>query len=165
MAELLGDGISAELSESIHKVAGCLPFEIDFRPVDLSLENRNRDKEAAYDDAKSALTDLKVAMKYPTITAEESPNKVLREFCDFQVIHRPVETFDGVENNFKQRLKIDVVRIATGGTYGDRGQRIGTESASIRKPPRSENRNSSARIPSWRVMWIRRPKDDGWAIS
>jgi len=129
VAELLGDGISAELSESIHKVAGCLPFEIDFKQVDLSLENRNRDKEAAYDDAKSALTDLKVAMKYPTVTADESPNKVLREFCDFQVIHRPVETFDGVENNFKQKLKIDVVRIATGGTYGDRGQRIGTESA------------------------------------
>jgi len=129
VAELLGDGISAELSESIHQVTACLPFEIDFRQVDLSLENRARDKQAAYDAAKSALNDLKVAMKYPTVTAEESPNKVLREYCDFQVIHRPVATFEGVENNFKQSLKIDVVRIATGGTYGDRGQRIGTESA------------------------------------
>jgi isocitrate/isopropylmalate dehydrogenase len=70
-----------------------------------------------------------VGIKYPTVTEEESPNKVIRERCDFAVIHRPVQTFPGVENNFKETLDIDVVRIATGGTYEDRGRRIGAESA------------------------------------
>ena len=40
--ELLGDGISAELSKSIHTVADTLPFELDFQAVDLSDEARRR---------------------------------------------------------------------------------------------------------------------------
>ncbi len=129
IVEILGDGISAELSESVHNVAAKLPFEMRFQQVDLSLENRRQRKEAIYDEAKAAITDLRTAIKYPTVTAEESPNKIIREFCDFSVIHRPVRTFPGVENNFKKTLDIDVVRLATGGTYEDRGRRIGTESA------------------------------------
>ena len=129
IVEILGDGISSELSDSVHQIARALPFEVNFRQVDLSLEHRRKDKEVAYGDAQSALGELRVALKYPTVTAEESPNKVLREFCQFSVIHRPVMTFPGVENNFKKTLDIDVVRVATGGTYSDRGMRIGTESA------------------------------------
>jgi isocitrate/isopropylmalate dehydrogenase len=50
-------------------------------------------------------------------------------------------TFKGVENNFKQSLDIDVVRIATGGTYSDRGMRIGEESAvSVRVIERGPSR-------------------------
>ena len=129
IVEILGDGISPELSESVHALATALPFRVEFRPVDLSLENRTRQKLAIYEQAKLAMTELSVAIKYPTATEEESPNKVLREFFNFSVIHRPVMTFPGVENNFKRTLDIDVVRIATGGTYSDRGMRIGTESA------------------------------------
>jgi isocitrate/isopropylmalate dehydrogenase len=129
IVELLGDGISPELSESVHAVAERLPFRIDFRQVDLSLESRKRRGSAVYEDAKVALRELKTAIKYPTVTDDESPNKVLRNFCDFSVIHRPVQTFPGVENNFKKTLDLDIVRIATGGTYTDRGRRIGTESA------------------------------------
>ena len=40
VVELLGDGISAELSHSVHRVAEVLPFKLDFRAVDLSLANR-----------------------------------------------------------------------------------------------------------------------------
>jgi isocitrate dehydrogenase (NAD+) len=129
IVEILGDGISPELSESVHAVASALPFRLDFRPVDLSLESRTRRGLELYEQAKLAMTELAVAIKYPTATEEESPNKVLREFLNFSVIHRPVSTFPGVENNFKRTLDIDVVRIATGGTYSDRGMRIGTESA------------------------------------
>ena len=129
IVEILGDGISAELSQSVHQVAEALPFGMEFRQADLSLENRRRDRDAAYDATKQALTDLRVAIKYPTVTEEESPNAILRAFCDFSVIHRPVATYPGVENNFKKMLDIDVVRVATGGGYSDRGRRIGTESA------------------------------------
>jgi len=129
IVEILGDGISPELSESVHSVAAALPFRVEFRAVDLSLANRTKKKGEVYEQAKLAMSELEVAIKYPTATEAESPNKVLREFCNFSVIHRPVSTFPGVENNFKRTLDIDVVRVATGGTYSDSGMRIGTESA------------------------------------
>ena len=129
IVEILGDGISPELSESVHSVAAALPFRVEFRSIDLSLENRAREGARVFDQARAALGELKVALKYPTTTKQGSPNKVLRELCNFSVIHRPVSTFPGVENNFKRTLDIDVVRVATGGTYSDSGMRIGTESA------------------------------------
>jgi len=129
LVELLGDGISTELSQSVHRIARALPCEVRFHAVDLSFESRKRHGDSVYDEAVDAMARIGVALKYPTATTDESPNKVLREACDFSVIHRPVSTFPGVENNFKKTLDIDVVRIATGGTYEDRGRRIGTESA------------------------------------
>jgi isocitrate/isopropylmalate dehydrogenase len=54
---------------------------------------------------------------------------VLRDLCRFSVIHRPVATLPGIENNFKKTIDIDVVRIATGGTYEDAGRRIGRDTA------------------------------------
>ncbi len=141
IVELLGDGISAELSRSVHAVAAALPFEVEFHAVDLSVENRVEAGDAVYDEAVGAMKELRTAIKYPTVTQKESPNRVLRERCDFAVIHRPVMTFPGVENNFKKSLDVDVVRIATGGTYADRGMRIGEESAvSIRVIERHPSR-------------------------
>jgi len=69
------------------------------------------------------------SLKYPTATTKDSPNKVLRDLCDFAVIHRPVATIPGIENNFKKTIDIDIVRIATGGTYEDAGKRINRETA------------------------------------
>jgi isocitrate dehydrogenase (NAD+) len=144
IVEILGDGISPELSESVHALARALPFRIEFRTVDLSLESRTRHKLEAYEQARLAMAELTVALKYPTATEEESPNKVLRESFNFSVIHRPVTTFPGVETNFKRTLDIDVVRIATGGTYSDRGMRIGTESAvALRVIERGPARNAA----------------------
>jgi isocitrate/isopropylmalate dehydrogenase len=127
--EFLGDGISPELSASVHRVAEALPFPVEFHRVDLSLEARRRAGSTVYDEAREAMAELGTAIKYPTVTETESPNKILRDQFDFSVIHRPVTTYPGVENNFKRMLDIDVVRMATGGTYSDRGRRIGTESA------------------------------------
>jgi isocitrate dehydrogenase (NAD+) len=129
IVEMLGDGISAELSASVHAVGAALPFEIEFDPTDISLQSRDAKGMKVYDDVMEKMNHHKVAMKYPTATVTESPNKVLREMCDFAVIHRPVMTLPGVVNNFKKSIDIDVIRIATGGTYGDRGRRIGSHSA------------------------------------
>ena len=129
IVEFLGDGISSELSESVHTVAESLPFEIEFQAVDLSLENRRKRGADLYDEAVAKTEELKTAIKYPTVTDQESPNRVLRDRLGFSVIHRPVMTFPGVENNFKKTLDIDVVRVATGGTYTDRGRRIGSDAA------------------------------------
>jgi isocitrate dehydrogenase (NAD+) len=70
-----------------------------------------------------------VALKYPTTTAEESPNAILRRRLDLSVIHRPVYTIPGVPTNFRRELDLDILRIATGGTYDDPGRMIGEDGA------------------------------------
>ena len=69
------------------------------------------------------------ALKYPTATTKESPNRVLRSRLEFSVIHRPVCTLPGIQTNSTKTIDIDVVRIATGGTYEDPGRRIGSDTA------------------------------------
>lgn len=129
VVELLGDGISAELSASIHRTSEVLGLGVEFLPVDLSVESRRAQGAAVYDVAELAMRQHKVALKYPTATVAESPNKILRDRCGFAVIHRPVSTIPGIHTNFTQSLDIDVVRIGTGGTYEDAGRRIGLDTA------------------------------------
>ncbi|MBK7875523.1 MAG: isocitrate dehydrogenase [Planctomycetes bacterium] len=129
VVELLGDGISAELSQSVHTVAEALPCRLDFQVIDLSEPNRTKRGSALYDEAVAAMKAARVALKYPTATVAESPNQVLRERCDFAVIHRPVATIPGIPTNFTKQLDLDIVRIATGGTYDDPGRRVGPDAA------------------------------------
>ncbi len=129
VVELLGDGIGAELSAAIHKLGERLPFKIEWRPYDLSVEGREKGGKALYDRAVLAIEETGVALKYPTATVKESPNQVLRKRLNLQVIHRPVQTIPGIPTHFKADVDIDVVRIATGGTYDDPGQLIGSEAA------------------------------------
>jgi isocitrate dehydrogenase (NAD+) len=129
VTELLGDGIGAELSEAIHTLADAFPIRLAFEPIDLSLANRRARVRAIYDDAVAAIVSTTVALKYPTVTAEESPNQVLRRRLDLSVIHRPVTTIPGVPTNFRRELDLDIVRIATGGTYDDPGRMIGVDGA------------------------------------
>jgi isocitrate dehydrogenase (NAD+) len=129
VTELLGDGIGAELSRSIHTLAEALPITLDFQSVDLTLANRRAKGKTIYDEAVEAVLASKIALKYPTVTAEESPNAVLRRRLDLSVIHRPVYTIPGVPTNFRRELDFDIVRIATGGTYDDPGRAIGDDAA------------------------------------
>ncbi len=129
LAEFVGDGISTELSESVHAIAKRLPLEVRFHPVDLTLERRRSDPEAAFEEAEAAIRRHGVALKYPTITETVSPNKVLRDRFHFSVIHRPVATIPGVPTRHDGSVDVHIIRIAVGGTYEDAGRRIGTESA------------------------------------
>lgn len=129
VAEFHGDGISAELSESVHTIAATLPLNVQFHPVDLTLESRRAAPESCYDEAVKAITKHRIAMKYPTVTEVESPNKVLRERCNFSVIHRPVASLPGVETRHQGKLDVHIIRIAVGGTYEDAGRRIGDDVA------------------------------------
>jgi len=129
VTELLGDGIGAELVRAVHSLADALPIRLEFEPVDLTLENRRAKGLAIYDQAVESITASKVGLKYPTVTAEESPNAILRRRLDLAVIHRPVYTIPGVPTNFRRELDLDIVRIATGGTYDDPGRMIGEDGA------------------------------------
>ena len=96
VTELLGDGIGEELSRAVHALADALPIQLDFEPVDLRLETRRARGKAIYDEAVRSIEANGIALKYPTITAEESPNQVLRRRLDLSVIHRPVYSIPGV---------------------------------------------------------------------
>jgi isocitrate dehydrogenase (NAD+) len=129
VTELRGDGIGPELSRAVHALAETLPVRLEFVPVDLTLENRRARGMAVYDEAVDSILATAVALKHPTATAEESPNQVLRRRLDLSVIHRPVYTIPGVPTNFRGALDLDIVRIATGGTYDDPGRMIGADGA------------------------------------
>jgi len=144
IVELLGDGISAELSASVHQVAEALPFQLEFKAIDLSEEARRSGGERVFDDAVRAMREVGTALKYPTTTTDESPNRVLRERLEFAVIHRPVCSIPGIETNFTRKLDIDVVRVGTGGTYEDPGRRIGPDTAvSLRVIERHPSRHAA----------------------
>jgi isocitrate dehydrogenase (NAD+) len=129
VTELLGDGIGAELTRAVHTLGSALPIDLVFDQVDLSLENRRARGQAIYDEAVCSIVANKVALKYPTVTAEESPNAILRRRLNLSVIHRPVYTIPGVPTNFRRELDLDIIRIATGGTYDDPGRIIGEDGA------------------------------------
>lgn len=144
VAELLGDGISAELSQSVHQVAAALPIRVQFHAVDLSLEARRKDANACYDAAMVGMQQHRVALKYPTVTEKESPNKVLRERAHFSVIHRPVASLPGVKTRHDGKVDLHIIRIAVGGTYEDAGRRIGDDVAvSIRVIERRPSREAA----------------------
>jgi isocitrate dehydrogenase (NAD+) len=129
IVELHGDGIARELSRSVHAVAEALPFALDFVSVDLSDENRRARGPALFDEAEATMRQHQVSLKYPTATTAESPNRLLRERCHFAVIHRPVCTIPGIQTNFTKTIDVEIVRIATGGTYEDVGRRINRDTA------------------------------------
>jgi isocitrate dehydrogenase (NAD+) len=129
IVELLGDGISGELSASVHEVARAVDRGLEFLPVDLSQTSREGRGEALYAEAEALMREHRACIKYPTATTGESPNKVLRDRLDFAVIHRPVVTIPSIPTNFTKSIDIDIVRIGTGGTYEDSGRRLGHDVA------------------------------------
>ena len=74
VVELLGDGISTELSESVHALAAVLPCRIEFLPVDLSDENRRKRGAPLYDEAVALMRQHTTALNsQPGTKASISP--------------------------------------------------------------------------------------------
>ncbi|MCL4241499.1 MAG: isocitrate dehydrogenase [Dehalococcoidia bacterium] len=128
VAELNGDGIAGELREAIHAINEALGSPVSFRPIDWSLERREA-SDAALEEGIEATLALGAAMKYPTVTETVSPNQVMRDRLGLSVIHRPCRSYPGVSTNYTGKIDLQVVRVATGGTYEDAGMRIGYHSA------------------------------------
>ena len=129
ITELLGDGIGPELANSVHMIADALPADIEFIPVDWSVETREAKGIACIDEAEDSMRATKLALKYPTETRTRSPNALIRRRLDFSVIYRPAISIKGINSNFKENVNLHIVRVATGGTYDDPGQKIGLDSA------------------------------------
>lgn len=134
VCELEGDGIGPEIQRSVHEVASAITdlsnVEFEFIPIDWSVITREADTKHTYiDKAFEVMDETKLALKYPTVTQTRSPNALIRRKCDFSVIYRPAISIDGINSNFKKDVNMHIVRIATGGTYEDPGQMLGTHSA------------------------------------
>jgi isocitrate dehydrogenase (NAD+) len=129
ITELRGDGIGPELAEAIHAVADALPIELDFDPVDWSLERREAEGDTPIDEAEASMRANRLALKYPTVTRSRSPNALIRRRIGFSVIYRPAISIKGISSNFKEDVNLHIVRIATGGTYDDPGQLVGRNAA------------------------------------
>ncbi len=129
ITELLGDGIGPELKASVHTVADALPISFKWREVDWSLESREARGDAAIDEAEENMRATKLALKYPTITKDRSPNALIRRRCGFSVIYRPAISIKGISSNFKENVNLHIVRVATGGTYDDPGMMVGRDAA------------------------------------
>lgn len=129
ITELLGDGIGDELRDALYTVADVLPVDFNFIPFDLSLRNRENSPRSLFDKVSDSMHETKLAIKYPTVTAGESPNAIIRRMCNFSVILRPVISIRGIKTHFTEPVFLHIVRIATGGTYDDPGQMVGKDTA------------------------------------
>ncbi len=129
ITELMGDGIATELQESVYAMADALPLEFNFESLDLSLKNREKHDRKLFEQVEELMQKNKIALKYPTITKDISPNALIRRMCNFSVILRPVISIKGISSNFKEDLFLYIVRIATGGTYDDPGRLVGRDAA------------------------------------
>ncbi len=129
VTELIGDGISRELQQSVRSVVEVLPLDIRFDALDWSFEERERLGTKAIDEAAESMQRNRLALKYPTKTGHQSPNALIRRRLNFSVIYRPTISIKGISSNFRPNLDLHVVRVATGGTYEDPGQRIGRDTA------------------------------------
>ncbi|MBK6713227.1 MAG: isocitrate dehydrogenase [Chloroflexi bacterium] len=127
-----GDQTGQELLEEALRVLdpGVTRFDVEFLHFDLSLENRRATKNQVVYDAGKAMRRHRVALKAATITPEQqgdvgSPNRILREQIDAEVILRTGRRIPGVRPIAGVYSPISVVRMARDDAYGAKEWREG----------------------------------------
>jgi isocitrate/isopropylmalate dehydrogenase len=95
---------------------------LDFESFDLSLENRRRTSNGVVRDAAERLKETGLGIKAATITPEAqgdvgSPNALLRDLIEGQVILRTGRRIPGVRPHANVFAPIAVVRMAVDGAY------------------------------------------------
>jgi len=127
-----GDQTGQELLEEALRVLSTdiLPAYIQFQSFDLSLENRRATKNQVVYEAAEAVKKHGFGIKAATITPDDprdvgSPNKILREAINAQVILRVGRRIPGVRPIAGVHAPIAVVRMAVGEAYGAKEWREG----------------------------------------
>lgn len=122
---LTGDQTGQELLEEALSVLHptVVGFELEPVPFDLSLENRRKTENRVVYQAGAAIREHTIALKAATITPEGhddvgSPNRILREEMDAQVILRTGRRIPGVRPIGGVYAPISVVRMARDDAYG-----------------------------------------------
>ncbi len=132
IATLQGDQTGQELLLEALRVLDPTVTRVDliFEPHDLSLENRRATQNAVVHEAADAIRRHRLGLKAATITPEGmgdvgSPNAILRQEMDAQVILRSGRRIPGVRPIAGVHAPISVVRMAVGDAYGAREWREG----------------------------------------
>jgi isocitrate dehydrogenase (NAD+) len=125
LAVLEGDETGQELLEQALRVLApdAIGIELELRRFDLSLASRRATKNVVVSEAATAIRELGLGLKAPTITPEipgdvGSPNRILREEIGAQVIVRTGRRIPGVTPIAGVHAPIAVVRMAVGDAYG-----------------------------------------------
>jgi isocitrate dehydrogenase (NAD+) len=148
---LEGDETGQELLEQAVRVLdpGLLGIEFSLQRFDLSLENRRATSNQVVIDAAGAMREAGLGLKAATITPEGaddvgSPNRILREQVEGQVIVRTGRRLPGVAPVAGVHHPISVVRMAVGDAYGAAERREGDTGASDEVALRVERISRSA---------------------
>lgn len=131
-----GDQTGQELLEEALRVLDPAVVEIDFefQRYDLSLENRQATQNQVVYDAAAAMRESGLGLKAATITPSGkgdvgSPNRILREEIDAEVILRTGRRIPGVRPIAGVYSPISVVRMAVEDAYGAEEWREGDDGA------------------------------------
>ena len=131
---LEGDQTGQELLEEALRVLdqSVIGFPLEFLRFDLSLENRRNTQNQVVYAAGRALRKYAVGLKAATITPEikndvGSPNRILREEMDAEIILRTGRRIPGVRPAAGVYAPISIVRMARGDAYGAKEWREGEE--------------------------------------
>ncbi len=122
---LEGDETGQELLEESLRLLdpGVIGLDTELERFDLSLDNRRATENGVVEDAAEAMREAKLSIKAATVTPEGkddvgSPNRILREALDGQVIIRTGRRIPGVTPVAGVHHEIAVVRMAVGDAYG-----------------------------------------------
>ena len=131
---LEGDQTGQELLEEALRILepSTIRMELNFLRFDLSLENRRATKNQVVFESGKAIRQHRLALKAATITPEVkgdvgSPNRILREEMDAEVILRTGRRIPGVRPIAGVYAPISVVRMARDDAYGAKEWREGKE--------------------------------------
>ena len=129
---LEGDQTGQELLEEALRVLqpDVIRYPLEFRRYDLSLANRRATQNGVVTEAGRAIRDYRVGLKAATITPEKagdvgSPNAILREVMDAEIILRTGRRIPGVRPVGGIYSPISIVRMARDDAYGAREWREG----------------------------------------
>ncbi len=122
---LEGDQTGQELLDEALRVLdpAVTRLDLNFQHFDLSLENRRATKNKVVVDAANAIRQHGLGLKAATVTPSGkddvgSPNRILREEIDAEVILRTGRRIPGVRPIAGVYAPISVVRMAVGDAYG-----------------------------------------------
>lgn len=127
-----GDQTGQELLEEALRVLqpDVIRYSLEFLRFDLSLANRQATGNKVVYEAGKAIRDYRVGLKAATITPEKagdvgSPNAILREVMDAEIILRTGRRIPGVRPVGGIYAPISIVRMARDDAYGAREWREG----------------------------------------
>ena len=131
IVDMTGDGVWPHMAKEIREQLVAKFFDVDWKIHDISLQARDKTKDAALNDAITDLKMHKSAVKGPTITPTteetkklglsqkwDSPNGIIRRAINGAAILRNTIEIGGLDKFAPLMNDVTIVRQAVGGIYG-----------------------------------------------